>query len=192
VTSPRALALRAALALSSLTGDRLAKIARRVLGEARFVALTGAEGNGARDSAGALPVSAGRHTDDAASRTFPLVLVVLTGATREQLEDVVARVATIQREGARVRPVFVIDTGDLAVFRPHGYVVDHVLDRATLHALSPGEDHATYVAGRVDALERLYGSQRTVRADLTGDVTGAAFLATLVDQVASAPGTARP
>lgn len=192
MTSPRALALRAALALSSLTGDHLAKVARQVLGEARFVALTGAEGNGARDGSGALPVSAGRHVDGSAGRTFPLVLVVITGATREQLEDLVERVATDQRKGVRVRPVFVIDTGDLAVFRPHGYVVDHVLDRETLHALSPGEDHDAYVARRAEALEGLYGARRTLRADLTDDAVDAHLLTTLVNQIASAPGTARP
>lgn len=185
MTSPRALALRAALALSSLTGDRLAKVARQVLGEARFVALTSAERNGARDSAGALPVSAGRHVDDVEGRTFPLALVIITGASREQLDDVTEQVATLQREGARVRPVFVIDTGDLAVFRPHGFVVDHVLDRETLRALSPDEDHTDYLVRRAGALGRLYGAQRTLRADVTGVLDGAAILTTLVGQIAS-------
>lgn len=192
MTSPRALALRAALAMSSLTGGRLAKVARRVLGEARFVALTSAELNGARDSAGALPVSAGFHVAEAEGRTFPLALVVISGATREQLKDVAEQVATLQHEGERLRPVFVIDTGDLAVFRPHGFVVDHVLDRETLRSLSPADDHVTYVARRAETLQRLYGAQRTLSAVLTGGPEDAVLLATLVDQIASGPGTARP
>jgi len=189
VTSARAFALRAALALSSLTGDRLAKAARRVLGEARFVALTGAEGNGARDASGALPVSAGRHVDSTDGRTFPLVLIVVTGAGGAQLDDVAERVATAQREGTRIRPVFVVDSGDLAAFRPHGFVVDHVLDRETLCALSPDEDHQAYVALRVAALERLYGAQRTLRVDLAGVGDDAAQLTSLVAQLVSDPRT---
>lgn len=171
MTSPRALALRAALALSSLTGDRLAKVARRVLGEARFVALTGAEGNGARDRSGALPVSAGRHVDDAVGRTFPLVLVAVSGASRAQLEDVAERVAGLQRDGVRIRPVFVIDSGELAVFRPHGFVVDHLVDPETFAAQSPAGDYTAYRDGRLDALSRAYGARTTTWTDLTGDST---------------------
>ena len=166
MTSPRALALRAALALSSLTGDRLAKAGRRVLGEARFVALTGAEGNGARDRSGALPVSAGRHVDDATGRTFPLVLVAISGASHAQLEHVAERVAGLQRDGVRIRPVFVIDTGELAVFRPHGFVVDHIVDPETFSAMNPAGDYLAYRDGRLDALGRAYGAGTTTWTDL--------------------------
>lgn len=173
MTAPRALALRAALALSSLTGDRLAKAARRILGEARFVALTGAEGNAVRDRSGALPVSAGRHVDDATGRTFPLVLVAISGASRVQLEDVAERVAGLQRGGVRLRPVFVIDSGDLAVFRPHGFVVDHLVDPETFSAMSPTADYLAYRDGRLDALSRAYGAMATIWTDLARDSTAA-------------------
>lgn len=184
MTTPREHALKAALALSALTGHRLSRAARTVLGEARFVALTGAEGRGVRDSAGALPVSAGRHVDDALGRTFTLVLVVVTGATRDQLDEIARRTAELQRHGARSRPVFVIDSGDLGAFRDGGYVVDHVLDRETLRGLSPAEDHDSYLQARTGALNRLYGAQRAVSAHLTGAPTDAARIERLLEGIA--------
>jgi hypothetical protein len=187
VTTPRALALRAALALSSLTGDRLAKVARRVLGEARFVALTGAEGNGARDASGALPVSAGHHVDDATGRTFPLVLVAISGASRAQLEDVTERVAQLQRDGVRIRPVFVIDSGALSVFRPHGFVVDHLVDPETYSAMNPTGDYVAYRDARLDALSRAYGARTTAWTDLTRVSTAADRVDRLVATLREVP-----
>lgn len=163
----RATLVEAYIRASALSGGRLSMSVRRVLGDERFAALGGTGREGYRDTTGALPVSAGRLAPEGSGRAIPLDLVVITGASAPSLAFLATCTSAAQEEGARVRAVFAVDSPDLAVFRPGGFVVDHLLDRATLAVLCPEMDHEVYVDQRSTSLKAVYGARRVLRADLT-------------------------
>lgn len=163
----RATLVEAFIRISALSGGRLSRSVRQFLGDERFAALGGTGREGHRDATGALPVSAGRLAPAGSGRTVPLDLVVVTGGSAPSLTYLAKCTSAAQEDGAQVRAVFAVDSPDLAVFRPGGFVVDHLLDRSTLALLCPELDHEVYVEQRSTSLKAVYGARRVLRADLT-------------------------
>ena len=116
---------------------------------------------------------------------IPVVGVLATGLTDEQLESLVAEVVELQRQTGAFRPLLIADRPVFAAVRRHGYVLELLVDEPTWrqgrHGDQPWE---VYLARRVAALVDHYQLWHLARtADGRLDRLDVAVLRELADRL---------
>jgi hypothetical protein len=119
------------------------------------------------DSPVAVPpdVAAGRVLSGVDTESLPVVLVVVLGADKPTLVDVVDEMARLQAQNAGFRPVIVSDTEAFAEIRSTGYPVELLISRTDWDGSRPWDE---YVAERLGLFFATYRPNAAVTVGPTG------------------------
>lgn len=104
-------------------------------------------------------------------RRLPIVVVVCTGTAPGDTERLADTVERAQLTTGTFRPLFVVDSGELAPFRRRSYAVEAVMPEAAYRALNPHDAYSEYLYTRVTDIATAYGTRSVV--PLTPDVLDA-------------------
>lgn len=119
-----------------------------------------------------VPLHAGRHVTGRDAALLPVVGVLVTGLSAEQLDTVVEEVAALQRAELSFRPLLVLDRPAFPAARRHGYVVEVVVPRADwdTHPQGPGATTSweDYLGRRLAAVTDHYQLWHLARAGADG------------------------
>ncbi|WP_028049438.1 hypothetical protein [Cellulomonas sp. URHD0024] len=107
---------------------------------------------------------------------WPITVVVAVGCTAGDTERLAAAVERAQLTSGRFRPLFVVDSGELAPFRSRNYAVEVVMPRGTYARVNAQDSYGEYLYERVSQIVSTYGARSVVPVvpsaieDMSGDV----------------------
>jgi len=105
--------------------------------------------------------SGNMHLPGQGSR-WPIVVVAALGLAPGDTERLAATVERAQLTSGRFRPLFLVDSGELAPFRSRNYAVETVMAQAMYARVNPQDSYAEYVYERTASIVSAYGARSVV------------------------------
>jgi len=93
---------------------------------------------------------------------WPIVVVVCLGLAPGDTQVLAAAVERAQLTSGRFRPLFLVDSGELAAFRSRSYAVETVMPRSMYARVNPHDSYAEYVYERTRSIVAAYGARAVV------------------------------
>ncbi len=99
---------------------------------------------------------------DVQGRRLPIVLIVAVGLGGGDTETLARQIELAQLTTGTFRPLFVVDSGELAPFRHRNYAVEAVMTAEAYGRVNPHDAYSEYLYERVSAIADGYRAQAVV------------------------------
>lgn len=110
----------------------------------------------ARARHGRIDIRPGRFFAGDLGRTLPVVALVATGLGPGDTEVLAHEVELAQMTTGSFRPLFVVDSGELAPFRTRSFAVEVLMTPESYEAVNPHDSYDAYLHERVEQIAHGY------------------------------------
>lgn len=109
-----------------------------------------------------IDIRGGLMTLAAQSRTWPIVVFAALDLSPGDTEVVADAVERAQLTSGRFKPLFLVDSGELAPFRVRNYAVETVMAERMYTLVNPQDSYPEYVYERTESIAAAYGVRAVV------------------------------